>query len=142
MELSFANFLFYSSSVREIQKIKIHPSPVIDLWTPASNGVFSTKSTYKLISSLRPPLVSSPPESKHWSLLWNLKLNARHKLLLWKIAWDILPTKARLKTIISISAAASLCPLCSLKKTLYLICFLVAIWPELPRDLHFGLLTP
>jgi hypothetical protein len=49
--------LFDPSSVREIQKIKIHPNPSVDLWTPSPNGNFSTKSGFKLISSHRP----SPP---------------------------------------------------------------------------------
>jgi hypothetical protein len=38
--LSLLIFLFDSSSVKEIQKIKIHPNPIIDLWTPSPNGAF------------------------------------------------------------------------------------------------------
>jgi hypothetical protein len=45
--------------------------------------------------------------------LWKLKLNARLILLLWKIAWDLLSTKARLNTIFFISPTESLCPLCN-----------------------------
>jgi hypothetical protein len=51
--------LFDPTSVREIQKIKIHPNPSSNPWTPSPNGNFSTKSAYKLISSQRPPLL--PP---------------------------------------------------------------------------------
>lgn len=45
--------LFDSSSVREIQKVKFHPYPVNDHWTPSPNGVFSSSSAYKLIRSHR-----------------------------------------------------------------------------------------
>jgi hypothetical protein len=110
--LPLLSTLFDPSSVREIQKTKIHSSPAIDTWTPATNGIFSTKSAYKLIKSLNPPLLSSPLNPEQWCLLWKINLNARLKLLLWKIAWDILPIKSRLNTIFPISAADSLCPLC------------------------------
>jgi hypothetical protein len=56
--LSLLISLFDSSSVREIQKIKIHPNPVIDLWVPSPNGVFSSRSAYKLIVPIEP---SFPP---------------------------------------------------------------------------------
>jgi hypothetical protein len=125
--------LFDSSSVCEIQKTQIHPSPTIDIWIPTANGVFSTKSAYKLIRSLRPPRLSSPFDPKQWSLLWKIKLNARLKLLLWKIAWDILPTKSRLNSIFPISAAASFCPLCkseedSLHHLFFRCCFARIAW--------------
>jgi hypothetical protein len=55
--------LFDPSSVREIQKIKIHPNPCTDLWTSSPNGNFSTKSAYKLISSQRPSPTPPPPPS-------------------------------------------------------------------------------
>ena len=30
--------------------------------------------------------------SEDWKDIWKLKIHARHKHLLWKMAWDILPT--------------------------------------------------
>lgn len=60
--------------------------------------------------------IESPLDSKSWNLLWKLNLNARLKLFLWKIAWDIIPTKAKLNSIFHISAANSLCPLCKSKE--------------------------
>ena len=56
------NSLFETSSVREILKIKIETSSSFDfLWTPSSNGLFSSKLAFNLISSSRtvsafPPL--------------------------------------------------------------------------------------
>jgi hypothetical protein len=158
--LPLLSTLFDPSSVREIQKTKIHSSPAIDTWTPAINGIFSTKSAYKLIKSLNPPLLSSPLNPKQWCLLWKINLNARLKLLLWKIAWDILPTKSKLNTIFPISAADSLCPLCkseedSFPHLFFRCCFAriawrISLWPLdstawsslSPSDWIKGLISP
>jgi hypothetical protein len=112
--LSLLISLFTSASVKEILKIPICPHLVNPfLWTPSSNGLFSTSSAYRLISSPRINSVSSPLESSLWKSLWKLKLNARLLLFLWKIAWNLLPTKSRLKALFHIPAPESLCPLCS-----------------------------
>jgi hypothetical protein len=55
---------------------------------------------------------------------------------LWKIAWNLLPSKARLKAIFQILYAIS----AALKKTLFPICFSAAFLLELHGDPHFGLL--
>ena len=107
--------LFDSQSVREIQKIVINSSPGSDfLWTSSPSGKFSSSSAYRLISSQSVSTYSSPLEPRHWKLLWKLNLNARLKLFLWKIAWDILPTKARLKAVFPIAPADPLCPFCNM----------------------------
>jgi hypothetical protein len=99
--------------VLEIMKIHINPSPTSSfLWTPSSDGNFSTKSAHKLISNNRVSIAISPLATYTWKSLWKLNLNARLVLFLWKIAWDILPTKARLKSIFPISPLESYCPLC------------------------------
>jgi hypothetical protein len=109
--------LFTSSCVKEILKIPIsqNSSPAF-LWTPSSNGCFSSSSAHRLISSQRTSSITSPLDSSTWKALWKLKLNARLILFLWKIAWNLLPTKARLKTIFQIPAQNSLCPLCSVEE--------------------------
>ena len=73
---------------------------------------FSTSSAYKLICNNKLSIAASPLDISSWKSLWKLKLNARLVLFLWKIAWDLLPTKARLKSIFSIPYSESLCPLC------------------------------
>jgi hypothetical protein len=106
--------LFTPSSVKEILKIPIsHNLTPSFLWTPSTNGLFSTSSAYRLISSPRISSVSSPLDSSSWKALWKLKLNARLVLFLWKIAWNVLPTKTRLKALFHIPSPDSLCPLCS-----------------------------
>jgi hypothetical protein len=101
--------IFYAPSVKEIQKIPISSVPS---WTPSANGNFSTSFGLKLINN---PIVASslaPLEPHVWKLLWKLKLNARLKLFLWKIAWDIFSSKARISLILQIPPSDSLCPLC------------------------------
>jgi hypothetical protein len=105
--------IFTSSSVLEILKIPISPNPSSSyLWTPSTNGLFSTSSAHKLISHNRTSSAISPLDTSIWKALWKLKLNARLILFLWKIAWDILPSKARLNSIFTIPPVESLCPLC------------------------------
>ncbi|GLT53027.1 hypothetical protein SLA2020_263250 [Shorea laevis] len=53
-------------------------------------------------------------DSFPWKSLWKLRLNDRLKLFLWKIAWDIIPSKARLHAIFPISSNDMACPLCNL----------------------------
>jgi hypothetical protein len=109
--------LIDAHTAREILKIAICSSLITDyLWTPSPFGKFSTSSAYRFISSLRVSTYSSPFDPKQWKLLWKLNLNARLKLLLWKIAWDILPSKARLNVVFPISPAESLCPLCKMEE--------------------------
>jgi hypothetical protein len=83
----------------------------IQLASCSSN--FSTKSAHKLISKDRTSTAISPLATHSWKSLWKLNLNARLILFLWKIAWDILPTKARLKAIFPIPHLESYCPLCN-----------------------------
>jgi hypothetical protein len=134
MEYPLLLSLFNPQSVREIQKIYINPSPCPKfLWTPSASGNFSTSSTYSLISNPRVSSYPSPLDSNSWKHLWKLKLNVGLKLFLWKIAWDIIPTKARLKSIFPISLAVSFCPLCkveedSLPHLFFKCCFARIAW--------------
>jgi hypothetical protein len=109
--------LFTPSCIKEILKIPIshnHTSPF--LWTPSTNGQFSTSSVYRLIRNTRITSIPSPFESSYWKSLWKLKLNARLLLFLWKIAWNVLPTKTRLKALFHIPSSNSLCLLCNTKE--------------------------
>jgi hypothetical protein len=113
--LSLLSSLFDQTSIREILKIKILPCSETEfLWTPSSNGCFSSASAFKLLSSSRSLSIIAHPSlsSTSWKHLWKLKLSDRLKLFLWKIAWDIIPTKARLNRIFPIPSNL-ICPLCS-----------------------------
>lgn len=52
------------------------------------------KSIHRALANHRSPAVS-PLQSSHWRDLWKLKLHDWLKLLLWKVAWDVLPTKQK-----------------------------------------------
>jgi hypothetical protein len=78
--------------------------------------MFFASSAYRFISSQRVSSYSSPFDLAKWKLLWKLKLNAKLKLFLWKIAWDIIPSKARLKVVYHIPTKKSLYPLCNMEE--------------------------
>ncbi|XP_059450472.1 uncharacterized protein LOC132181296 [Corylus avellana] len=90
---------------------------VVDLMIPGRQvpscaGVFSMKSAYDLSFTMggRPSHLSS----KAWLVLWVLKLQARLKHLLWKVAWDILPSRDKIGRPISDWVIALLSPVAAL----------------------------
>jgi hypothetical protein len=92
--------LFDSILANEILKIRISTDPGSQfIWTPSTSRRFTTSSVYSLIIAS----TSNPPSSSVSSLFWKLNLNDRLKLFLWKIAWNILPTKACLGQLFPIS---------------------------------------
>jgi hypothetical protein len=50
------------------------------------------KSAHELSSSLGGR--TSPLTEEAWNSLWGLKIQAKLKLLLWKVVWDLLPARA------------------------------------------------
>jgi hypothetical protein len=106
------HFLFDPTTISEILKINIRPHSDSLLWTPSSTGVFSTKSAHHLISSLSPSTPSHLSKSS-WKALWKLQLNHRLKLFLWKMVWNIIPTKFRISQTIPSSISDTSCSLCS-----------------------------
>ncbi|XP_059451183.1 uncharacterized protein LOC132181985 [Corylus avellana] len=134
------NYLFDSSSAREIQKIRISNSPSEEfIWTPSPSGLFTSKSAYNLITTPRISIASSPLTPTQWKALWKLKLMDRLKLFLWKVAWDIVPSKTRINAVFPIPQADLICPLCKVEEDslhhLFFRCFFARIswrsshWP-------------
>jgi hypothetical protein len=132
--------LFDALSITEI--LKINFSSILEdklIWTPAANGKFSTKSAHSIISSQRIFPTDIPLSPSQWKLFWKLNLNDRLKLFLWKIAWDIVPSKSRLNAVFSIPASNLICPLCKVEEDslshLFFNCFFARIawrfsyWP-------------
>lgn len=115
--LPLLSSLFDNANVREILKIKRAPPSCSNfIWTPSSNGMFSSYSVYNLLYNSRANSVASPLEMNSWKRFWKLRLNDRLKLFLWKIAWDIVPSKSRLNFIFNIPSSDLLCPLCKLEE--------------------------
>jgi hypothetical protein len=72
------------------------------------NFFSSVNSTHEisLCEDGRPSLLSS----NAWYSLWGLKLQARLKHLLWKIDWDILPSIAKIRFMVSDDPEVWFCP--------------------------------
>jgi hypothetical protein len=76
-------------------------------WAPSSSGIFSVKFAFTIAYSILGRVSSF--SSDVWHKLWDIKLQARLKHLLWKIAWNMLPTRANIgRFVISIVDAWSL----------------------------------
>jgi hypothetical protein len=136
MLLSF----FDSTSIREILKINaITQTQTKLIWTYSPQGDFTTKSAQHLISSQRYAPTEFPLTSSQWKFFWKINLNDRLKLFLWKIAWDIVPSKIRLNAVFPIPFSQLVCPLCKVEEDslphLFFSCFFARVswrlspWP-------------
>jgi hypothetical protein len=105
-------FLFDPTTVSEILKINIRSNSDSLLWTPSTTGVFSTKFAHHLISSFFHS-TPSPLSKSCWKALWKPKLNHRLKLFLWKMVWNVIPTKFQISQSIPSSLLDTSCSLCS-----------------------------
>lgn len=122
-------------SVANILRIRLPVPGGADrvVWTPESQGGFSVKSAYYLLVSDRHNPSTNCP-SINWNSLWKLNLQARLKFLLWKIAWDILPTRENLSRSLRGNFHGSVsCPLCdapeeSLPHLLFFCSFTRLVW--------------
>jgi hypothetical protein len=105
--------LFDATTVQNILSIHLPYYPEFNkwCWVPSCLGIFFVKSAHKL--SLSEGGISSPLSTDAWFSLWGLKLQARLKHLLWKVAWDILPSRAKIgRFVVSDDPEAWSCPFC------------------------------
>jgi hypothetical protein len=110
--ISILTFLFDCSTVTKILKIKPRTLSDALLWIDSASGIFTTKSEHHLFTSNR-PLPVSPVSSVTWKEPWKLELNHRLKLFLWKMVWNIVPTRDRICKSICSSQLDTTCSLCS-----------------------------
>jgi hypothetical protein len=110
--LNLLKFLFHSSTVAEILKVPIRLNNDTCLWTPSSNGTVSTKSIHHLHSSTSYHSLS-PLLPCSWKSLWKLNINHRLKLFLWKMIWNIIPSKHRISHSLPSSHLDTTCSLCA-----------------------------
>lgn len=72
------------------------------VWIPSKAGKFMIRSSYRAnIEHRLNPL--SDADKQKWKVLWQSTLHERHKLFLWKIMVNILPTKDRIKCFVPLS---------------------------------------
>ena len=84
--------LFEPTTVNKILSIHLSQQSINDqvFWCLNPSGEYSVKSAY---NAIRTPTSTSHlvMQCKDWKELWKMKIHARLKNLLWKLAWEILP---------------------------------------------------
>lgn len=70
------------------------------VWAPSKLGAFSVRSSYRLNNKGRFDSMDDTTR-KLWKGLWQSALHERHKLLVWKLIVDIIPTKERIQQFLS-----------------------------------------
>ncbi|KAG2717649.1 hypothetical protein I3760_03G186200 [Carya illinoinensis] len=94
--------LFDQPSIREILKIplsQIAQGEDTEIWALNHSGKFSVKTAYHAQVDYHDSVHQN--QNSLFKPLWSLKIHDRHKLLLWKILWNILPTKVTINERIS-----------------------------------------
>lgn len=106
-------------------------------WPIYSSGEFTVKSIHKSLVSHRINPIS-PLCPVQWQDLWKLKVHDRLKLLLWKVVWEVMPTKVTVAARVGSNGRRDvdlLCALCgehseTLHHLLLLCPFSCAVWSE------------
>jgi hypothetical protein len=112
--VSLLQGLFDTNTVQHILSVHLPASPTFDkwCWVPSPSRVFSVASAHELSIPMGGRV--SPLSSDAWTSLWGLKIQARLKHLLWKVAWDILPSRVKISRFVdNLDPAAWLCPFCN-----------------------------
>ena len=99
--------LFDEETIGAIKKISIPTTLISDklVWILNSKGTFSVKSAYTTSQ-----LINEEDDGGLWKKLWKLKFHERFKVLLWRIASGILPTRLNIAT--KLGWGDTCCPLC------------------------------
>jgi hypothetical protein len=131
--------LFDTTSINEILSINVTTQTQTKLiWTYSPKSDFTTKSTHHLISNQRHAPTKFPLTSYQWMIFWKINLNDRLKLFLWKIGWDIVPSKIRLNAVFPIPLSHLVCPLCKVEEDslshLFFSCFFARVSSPWPLD--------
>ncbi|XP_038680196.1 uncharacterized protein LOC119981210 [Tripterygium wilfordii] len=103
-------------TVDNILKIQLLDSSREDrwVWTLSTSRDFSVKIAYHVLnSSAAVPSNSAPLVGNQWNQIWKMDIHARLQLLLWKVAWNILPTRDRLSSVLHMLEDQQSCPLCN-----------------------------
>lgn len=69
------------------------------VWAPSLSGTFSVRSSYRINNIARFGLFYMERKWK-WKAVWQSELHERHKLLMWRVLGDILPTRARIRQFV------------------------------------------
>lgn len=80
------------------------------IWNLTVTGEFSIRYAYK-INNLERFLLASHLDKKLWLLMWKSSLHELHKMLLWHILNNVIPTRSRLKNLLALTDLT--CLLCN-----------------------------
>lgn len=91
---------FLPSDVELILTLKLPSEPKDDavFWHFDKCGMYTVKSGYHLAIQLRDSAIagSSVGVSKGWNLIWTLQVPLKVKIFLWRVLYNVLPTKVNL----------------------------------------------
>lgn len=94
--LILREFLAHEARIITSIPLSIHNSPNMQVWFPSSQGVYTTRSAYRLLSSLKRLSLfncSNPGRRRHmWNEIWSLQVPHKIKHLMWKVANEAIPT--------------------------------------------------
>ncbi|KAL5561446.1 hypothetical protein UlMin_031193 [Ulmus minor] len=125
-------------------RLPLRSKPDRWVWTPMSNGNFSTRSAYLLYNKIRFSEQNHLPK-EIWLKIWGHKqLLPRHKLLWWHFLSNAFPTREKLNSIFHIDNTC--CPICSANSedALHLLffcdlsrrCWLASSWSLRTESVH------
>uniref|UniRef100_A0A2N9GLU6 CCHC-type domain-containing protein n=1 Tax=Fagus sylvatica TaxID=28930 RepID=A0A2N9GLU6_FAGSY len=137
---------FDDNTIRAIQEIHLSQIPQQNkmCWAPSSSGKFTAKSAYWL--DQKPRFENNGPlTSVEWKSLWKLKIHDRLKLMLWKMAWGMLPTMVALNVRFRVNSTQ--CQLCNsgveTLEHLFIECpFARIAWYLSPWPFRFNVISP
>uniref|UniRef100_A0A2N9HS98 Reverse transcriptase domain-containing protein n=1 Tax=Fagus sylvatica TaxID=28930 RepID=A0A2N9HS98_FAGSY len=137
---------FDDNTIRAIQEIHLSQIPQQNkmCWAPSSSGKFTAKSAYWL--DQKPRFENNGPlTSVEWKSLWKLKIHDRLKLMLWKMAWGMLPTMVALNVRFRVNSTQ--CQLCNsgveTLEHLFIECpFARIAWYLSPWPIRFNVISP
>ena len=100
LDLIQREFLAHEARIITGIPLSIHNSPDMQVWFPFSQGVYTTRSAYRLLSSLKRLSLlncSDPGRRRHmWNGIWSLQVPHKIKHMMWKAANEAIPTLYKL----------------------------------------------
>ena len=138
--------LFDHDTASSTQQIHIPFTPVANsiIWAKCPSGKFSIKSAY-LADQNAKFTNSGPLTAVEWKKLWSMKFNERLKYHIWKITWDVLPTREFLAQ--RITRLDSSCPRChhpqeSVVHVLFECPFAIIVWRNTSIPINLSSIPP
>ncbi|KAF3951872.1 hypothetical protein CMV_022522 [Castanea mollissima] len=138
--------LFDHDTTSSIQQIYIPFTLAADsiIWAKCPSGKFFVKSAYLADQNAR-FTISGPLTAVEWKKLWSMKFNERLKYHIWKIAWDVLPTREFLaRRIVGLDSS---CPRChhpqeSVVHILFECPFAIIVWRHTSIPINLSSIPP